>query len=483
MPLGPLCLTPRTLLALCLLPAAGAGAAASKFTIRGAGFGHGVGMSQYGAYGFAKNGSGYRDILAHYYTGTAIGNLDPAKRVRVLLQSTGHRRLHAARPARAAAGSRPARPTTCAAAEPRSSCSRRAASGWATYSVLHVTRSRGAVRAARPRGQRPRLGRLPRRARLPRRRVLGRRRRQLPAARQLPAGRRARRVAAVVADRGAEGPGRGGPHLRRRDDEARRRPSTSTPTRARRSTAASPPRWPRRTRRWPPPAARSSPTPAQPVVTFFFSTSGGRTEDVENTPLGNEPRPWLKSVDDPYDDTSPRHRWGPIRMSLKQAGRKLGSAVKGSFRGIEVVRRGRSPRIVEADVIGTPRPHPRDRRAAARALRPVRLVGVLHLDHHRRRAAAGADARGPGRADRRHRPVRVGGAARRQPRRRRGGRARAARPARRARDAAAARRRRAGVTVGSTRLRGGGRYSASVTSAGVYRVRYHDETGPAVRVR
>ena len=88
-------------------------------------------------------------------------------------------------------------------------------------------------------------------------------------------------------------------------------------------------------------------------MTYFFSTSGGRTEDVENTPLGNEPRPWLKSVDDPYDDTSPRHRWGPIRMTL-QAGRPQARlARQGRFRGIEVVRRGRSPRIVEADVVGT----------------------------------------------------------------------------------------------------------------------------------
>src|SRR3954466_2223337 len=70
------------------LPPAGTAAAASKFTIRGAGFGHGVGMSQYGAYGFAQNGWAYRDILAHHYTGTAIGTLDPAQRVRVLLQST-----------------------------------------------------------------------------------------------------------------------------------------------------------------------------------------------------------------------------------------------------------------------------------------------------------------------------------------------------------------------------------------------------------
>src|SRR3954454_18686001 len=76
-----------TLLTLCLLPAGTAAAASSKFTIRGAGFGHGVGMSQYGAYGYALNGAGYRDILAHYYPGTAIGKADPAQRVRVLLQS------------------------------------------------------------------------------------------------------------------------------------------------------------------------------------------------------------------------------------------------------------------------------------------------------------------------------------------------------------------------------------------------------------
>ena len=31
------------------------------------GYGHGVGMSQYGANGMAKAGSSYRDILFHYY--------------------------------------------------------------------------------------------------------------------------------------------------------------------------------------------------------------------------------------------------------------------------------------------------------------------------------------------------------------------------------------------------------------------------------
>ncbi len=43
----------------------------------------------------------------------------------------------------------------------------------------------------------------------------------------------------------------------------------------------------------------------KPVVTYFFSTSGGQTENVENAFRGAKPQPWLKSVDDPFDDVSP----------------------------------------------------------------------------------------------------------------------------------------------------------------------------------
>ena len=39
------------------------------------GFGHGVGMSQYGAEGMAINGYSYKEILEHYYQGTTIKNL------------------------------------------------------------------------------------------------------------------------------------------------------------------------------------------------------------------------------------------------------------------------------------------------------------------------------------------------------------------------------------------------------------------------
>ena len=39
------------------------------------GYGHGIGMSQYGAEYMAGNGAGYREILAHYYTGVSFGRL------------------------------------------------------------------------------------------------------------------------------------------------------------------------------------------------------------------------------------------------------------------------------------------------------------------------------------------------------------------------------------------------------------------------
>ena len=39
------------------------------------GYGHGVGMSQWGANVMAKSGADYKDILIHYYTGVEISKL------------------------------------------------------------------------------------------------------------------------------------------------------------------------------------------------------------------------------------------------------------------------------------------------------------------------------------------------------------------------------------------------------------------------
>jgi stage II sporulation protein D len=73
-----------TVLILFLLLPSSAEASVS-WVVNGHGFGHGVGMSQYGAYGYAKNGKGYRFILGHYYSGTTIGRLAGSRVARVLL--------------------------------------------------------------------------------------------------------------------------------------------------------------------------------------------------------------------------------------------------------------------------------------------------------------------------------------------------------------------------------------------------------------
>src|SRR6187401_101849 len=59
-------------------------AAQPAFFASGHGWGHGVGLAQYGAYGYALHGWTYDQIVAHYYPGTELGDA-PVKRVRVLL--------------------------------------------------------------------------------------------------------------------------------------------------------------------------------------------------------------------------------------------------------------------------------------------------------------------------------------------------------------------------------------------------------------
>jgi stage II sporulation protein D len=59
------------------------------FLVSGRGYGHGVGMGQYGAYGQANAGRTHEQILAHYYSGTVIGR-NQRSNVRVLLAEGRH---------------------------------------------------------------------------------------------------------------------------------------------------------------------------------------------------------------------------------------------------------------------------------------------------------------------------------------------------------------------------------------------------------
>ena len=72
------------LAALAALSLVSIASATPVFVIKGFGWGHGVGLSQYGASGLAAQGKDHAQILAHYYRGTSLGTVDGA-RMRVLV--------------------------------------------------------------------------------------------------------------------------------------------------------------------------------------------------------------------------------------------------------------------------------------------------------------------------------------------------------------------------------------------------------------
>jgi stage II sporulation protein D len=464
------------LLAVLAVPAG----AKTRFTIRGAGFGHGVGMSQYGAYGFALHGASYRDILAHYYTGTALGS-QTATSVRVLLQD-GVSVAHFSGGVRA--GKRRVRPTRTygvrAGAVPGTVdlLSRR---GRRLSSVTAPLRVRGATGAVLLSGGalngvtsgvyrgalefRPSSagGVMAVNALDLEDYVRGVVSRESPAswpAEALKAQAVAARTYAVTASKGGDG------WDQYPDTRSQVYGGVSAETATTDAAVAAT-------------AGEVVTYEGRPVVTYFFSTSGGRTEDVENSVLGTTPLPWLRSVDDPYDDASPKHRWGPYKWRMKRARARLGSLVLGKFRGIKVIRRGTSPRIIEADVIGS---RGRVRVSGATLRARLRLYDTW--------AYFTTIKTGKKRKKRKHRatvpPRQTGGAtpegrAAHVARHRLAGRIV---PASRGSDVAVQRRQgRRWRTIGSAETDGRGRYAFAVETPGRYRVRYRGDAGPVVRVR
>src|SRR5207248_702526 len=57
----------------------------TTFVLRGHGWGHGVGMGQWGAYGYAQHGETFDWILGHYYPGTQLAPAPSGTKLRVLL--------------------------------------------------------------------------------------------------------------------------------------------------------------------------------------------------------------------------------------------------------------------------------------------------------------------------------------------------------------------------------------------------------------
>jgi len=73
--------------AAALAAASPAAQARTVYTLTGHGWGHGIGLSQYGALGYAQHGWAYDTILAHYYTGTTLSALPNPVQMRIQLAS------------------------------------------------------------------------------------------------------------------------------------------------------------------------------------------------------------------------------------------------------------------------------------------------------------------------------------------------------------------------------------------------------------
>jgi stage II sporulation protein D len=83
------------------------------------------------------------------------------------------------------------------------------------------------------------------------------------------------------------------------------------------------------------------------AVTYYSSSSGGRTADVRDVFPTAAAVPYLRSVPDPYDAASPNHEWGPFVFSPGSLGSALGA---GSSISSVSIDRGPSGRAIDVDL-------------------------------------------------------------------------------------------------------------------------------------
>src|SRR3954452_99602 len=327
-----------------LLAAAPAEAAKTTFTIRGAGFGHGVGLSQYGAMGYAEHGWSAAQILGHYYTGTSLGTTDPDHKVRVQLIADA-RSVRISGAEQAGSGTLDPAQTYVVKRRGLSQVDLSAhGKRLATFTApLQVAGDGGVTALAGVGSYRGVLQFAPTAFKgLSVINSVGLDdylQGVVPAESPASWPAEALKAQAIAARTYAITTAKSDDFDHYADTRSQVYKGVGIETASTNAAVAA-------TR------GRVVTYNGQPVVTYFFSTSGGRTEDVENTTLGNEPRPWLKSVEDAYDSVSPRHRW-TVKLTMKAAAKKLGGLVKGSFKGIRVTGRGASPRIMTAEVVGS----------------------------------------------------------------------------------------------------------------------------------
>lgn len=329
------------LLLACLYPVPAQ--AGVTWIVRGRGFGHGVGMSAYGAYGYALHGKGYRFILGHYYRGTSLGTLEGPRLVRVLLGIEGGNVGFSGATSACGRQLEPRRSYQAhrvgdgvklrsSGGRPLAGCGRKLrAAGPGTVRIAGYGTYRGALETV-PTESRPGSlnvvdaltvdnyvkGVIPNESPP-----------SWPPA-ELKAQAVASRSFALTA--GVDGNGfdlysdtrsqvyKGLESEYRSSDEA------ADQTRGQVLTYE-----------------------GKIAETLFSACSGGHTESIQNV-FGGPAIPYLQGVPDPYDYYCPLHEW-TLEFSGPEISRKLG--VEGRLKQVVVTRRGITPRIITAKLIGT----------------------------------------------------------------------------------------------------------------------------------
>ena len=309
------------------VPAACARCVPPVFVVTGRGWGHGVGMSQYGTLGFARQGTGYEEILAHYYQGTELTEA-PVKRMRVLLAAgaktlaVGSKAPFRVRDAlgevyELAAGTQKFGPGLRLRAldEPKpqqfqgplvflAAGAPLELNGRAYRGELRITVDKARLRAINSLGLEAYLyGVVP--SEMPHRWPAEALKAQAVAARSYALATKRSGEFDVYSDVRSQ-VYRGIPEEEDQTNEA----IDAT-------------------------AGQVLTYDGKVARTYFFSTSGGRTATVTDVWPSSEAIPYLVSVNDPYDSLSPYHRWGPLVFTAKAARAKL--KVPGPLRDLRTV--------------------------------------------------------------------------------------------------------------------------------------------------
>ena len=283
--------------------------------VAGHGWGHGIGLAQYGAYGYALHGWTYDKIVAHYYAGTTFGQSD-LSRVRVLLAPQARRVVISSQSAftvRDGKGKKhklragvqtfgPGLKLKLAAGKKLkalpgpllfSSGSGPLSFGARAYrGALRVKRAGSGLQVVNVVGLEPYLWGV----------VASEMPQRWPA--------EALEAQAVVARTYALS------HLHKGDfdlyDDTRSQVYGGVAAEAPSATDA------------------VNQTAGDVVLyddqlanTYFFSSSGGKTANVQDVWPDAPPAPYLVSVPDPYDTLSPYHDWGPYRFSAATLAKRL----------------------------------------------------------------------------------------------------------------------------------------------------------------